>query len=157
MLLIQLMLKLHNPACGHLRSVKGLGLQPRPCSNACITSLPSCRSCVQHLLAILAILSMAMTHRVPSRMQVVRHCKMCQTYLTLNMELGLNTPHPMGVSAPSVTRTVSPAFGWGLPTTLSTAPLYTMGWPLRKSAVLPLFSTTLGTPVQSSVKVEVRR
>ena len=68
------------------------------------------------------------------------------THLTLNMEWGLKTPQAMGVSAPSVTTTVSPDCGWGFARTLSTAPLYTMGLPLRKIAVLPFFRTTLGTP-----------
>ena len=68
------------------------------------------------------------------------------THLTLNMELGLKTPQAMGVSAPSVTITVSPDCGWGFARTLSTAPLYTMGLPLRKIAVLPFFRTTLGIP-----------
>ncbi|KAA6421994.1 MAG: hypothetical protein FRX49_08012 [Trebouxia sp. A1-2] len=56
-------------------------------------------------------------------------------HLTLNMDVGLNTPQAIGASEPSVTRTASPACGWGLPTTLSIAPLYTMGWPLRKTAL----------------------
>lgn len=68
------------------------------------------------------------------------------THLTLNMECGLKTPQAIGVSAPSVTTTVSPDWGWGFARTLSTAPLYTMGLPLRKIAVLPFFRTTLGTP-----------
>lgn len=50
-----------------------------------------------------------------------------EPHLTLKIESGLKTPHPNTCWAPSLTSTQSPAFGAGLPTTLSTAPLYTIG------------------------------
>ena len=78
-------------------------------------------------------------------------------YLTLNQEAGLKTPQPMGTSVLSVTRTQSPACGCGLPITLSTAPLYTIGCPFRKTAVLPLLRTTLGASATKSAKQQLVR
>mmetsp|Transcript_33312 Transcript_33312/g.83911 ORF Transcript_33312/g.83911 Transcript_33312/m.83911 type:complete len:216 (+) Transcript_33312:889-1536(+) len=69
--------------------------------------------------------------------------------LTRNMELGLKTPQPMTFSAPSPTSTQSPACGVGRPTTRSTAPLYTIGCPSRKSRDFPRLSTTSGARFSS--------
>ena len=65
---------------------------------------------------------------------------------TLNIEKGLYKPQAMGCNAPSVTKTASPDAGGGLPIIRSTAPLYTIGFPVLKSWVLPFFRTTFGIP-----------
>jgi hypothetical protein len=52
-------------------------------------------------------------------------CQPAGPYLTLNMDVGLNTPQPMGCMRLSQTATMSPAEGGGRPTTHSTAPPYT--------------------------------
>ena len=70
---------------------------------------------------------------------------------TQNIETELYMPHPIGFSVPSATRTMSPVLGGGLPIILSTAPLYTIGFPSLNSCDFPFFSTTFAMPAQAKL------